>query len=71
MIFKSMNYVPPRLRKLKGVALSKEQVEIIVGRACELSSDPSDFAVALAKAREEFMDVHEKGEGVWIVKGGE
>lgn len=68
MIFKSMNYVPPRLRKLKGAALSLEQVESIIGRAMELQDGPNDFSMALAKAREEFMAGHEQIDSIWQVR---
>jgi hypothetical protein len=68
LIFKSMNHVPPRLRKLRGVPLSSEQVEELMGRAQELASTPQEFPGALATARMEFQAKYESSDSGWIAR---
>lgn len=66
MIFKSMNHVPPRLRKLRGVPLSSDQVEEILSRAEELSGSAHEFPEALAQSRSEFQAKYEASGSAWI-----
>jgi len=56
------------MRKLRGVALSKPQLDGILERAVEMSTGPSDFTVCLAVAREEFQAKHEPEGNVWVLK---
>lgn len=70
MIFNSLNHVPRRLRKLKGIALAKPQLDAMLDRAVELSAGPHDFPRALAEARREFMDNHVEQGSAWVLRGG-
>jgi len=70
MFFESINKVPPRLRKLRGTALSMDQIEALLSRTEEISGGPSDFPNALAQARREFMESHESVNGAWVAVGG-
>jgi len=70
MFFESINKVPPRLRKLRGTALSMDQIEGILVRTEELSEGPGEFPNALAQARREFMESHESVDGAWVAVGG-
>lgn len=69
MFFESINKVPPRLRKLRGTALSLDQIEAILSHTESLSGGPEDFPNALAEARREFMSSHEALDGAWVAKG--
>lgn len=69
MFFESINKVPPRLRKLRGTALSHDQIEVILARTDEISTGANDFPNALAQARTEFMEAHEQVAGAWAAKG--
>lgn len=69
MFFESINKVPPRLRKLRGTPLSHDQIEVILARADALLPKEDNFPMALAKARGEFMEGHQRVEGAWVAKG--
>lgn len=68
--FDSINYVPPRLRKLRGVPLSLTQVNAILTTADDHMVKGLNFPEALAKAREEFQVEHESESGAWIRRAG-
>lgn len=68
--FGSINYVPPRLRKLRGVPLSLSQVNSILAQSDAYMATGLNFPEALAKAREAFQLEYESVSGAWVRRAG-
>jgi hypothetical protein len=66
--YASLNHVPRGFRRLKGSALTLEQVNEIVDGAEKASTGPEDFALCLGKAKAKFELGHVALDGVWVKK---
>lgn len=73
-VYKNLNEVPERWRKLKGARLSVEQVNEICKRAYELGEEreiegETIFQWNRAAAQDEFMKAHTIVGDIWISGG--